>query len=300
MRSAPRFGHGNDFSAVFSDSQQDQSDYVWGLIFAGAFILAVFIAWTILLFILKCLGKDRVGFLSGSAFTTDAPRPFYIRITFITSGICFILFTILCVTQGITNLHSAVSEVGESNQAVQSVLRDADAISLSLLSIGGSTASIRDELANNLGDLCPAEPDIAQLSGVDIDAIALQAIELLNQLGDFIENDVAGMSDSISLALTTSEVVEDTVNTIEANDWQSLLILIPNLTLACLMLVGVTLAWCKKSNHTYTRVLTYGILPLFFIFAVAAYVFSALSAFAAVANAGAYTWCVAVDELDVT
>jgi hypothetical protein len=291
MRSAPRFGHGNDFSAVFSNSSQDQSDYLWGLTFAGAFILAVFLAWTILLLILKCLGKDRVGFLSGSAFTTDAPRPFYIRITFVSACICFIVFTVLCVTEGVTNLYSAVYEVGESNQEVQSILEQANYISLSLMSIGKSTASIRDELTKNLGDFCPAQPDLATLTDVDLDALATQAIEYLNDLGDFIENDVAAMSESISDALATSQIVEDGVNTIQANDWQSLLILIPNLTLAFLMLVGVTLAWCKKSGFIFTRVLAYGILPLFFIATAAAYFGSAFSAFSAVANAGAYSLC---------
>jgi hypothetical protein len=288
MRSAPRFGHGNDFSAVFSTSQEDQSDYLWGLTFAAWFILAVFLAWSTALLILKCLGKDRVGFLSGSAFTTDAPSPFYIRIVFVTSCICFIIFTVLCVTQGVTNLYSAVDAVGVSNDAVRSILDEANDISLSLQDIGKSTASIRDELTNNLGDFCPAEPNIEALTGVDFDALAVQAIDLLNQLGDFIENDVSAMRDSISEALTTSQIVEDGVDNIQANDWQSLLILIPYLTLASLMLVGVTLAWCKQSGSIYTSVLNYAILPLFICATVAAYFCSAFSAFSAVANAGAY------------
>lgn len=286
MRSAPRFGHSNDFSAVFSQSQDEQSDYLQGLVFAGAFILAIFLAWCVVLLILKCLGKDRVGFLSGDAFTTPGSRPFYIRIVFVNACICFIIFTVLCVTQGITNLYSAVSVVGDSNEEVQSILQNAKGISLSLKSIGNSSAAIRDELSNNLGNFCPAEPDIETLTGINFDALAMQAIDILNQLGDFIENDVSAMRDSISRALDTSEIVENTVNDIQANDWQSLIILIPYLTLASLMLVGVTLAWYQKSGPIYTSALSYAILPLFIVATVAAYSCSAFTAFSAIANAG--------------
>jgi hypothetical protein len=178
--------------------------------------------------------------------------------------------------------------VGDTNEEVQSILRDAKGISISLKSIGNSSAAIRDELSNNLGNFCPAEPDIATLTGINFDALALEAIDILNQLGDFIENDVSAMRDSISEALDTSQIVENTVNDIQANDWQSLILLIPYLLLASLMLVGVTLVWCKKSGPIYTSVLSYAILPLFIAATVAAYFCSAFTAFSAIANAGTY------------
>lgn len=288
MRAAPRFGHPNDFSDVFSKNSDEQSDYLLGLVFAGAFILACFVAWTVVLLILKCLGKDRVGFLSGDAFTTPGPRPFYIRIVFVTSCICFIIFTILCVTQGFTNIYSAVSVVGDSNQEVQSILQSAKGIALSLQSLGNSSAAIRDELSDNLGNFCPAEPDIESLTGVNLDAYATQAIDTLNQLGDFIENDVSKIRDSISKALDASQSVENTVNAIEANDWQSLILLIPYLLLASLMLVAVMLAWYGKSGFIFTTAMSYAVLPLFIAATVAAYSCSAFTAFSAIANAGTY------------
>ena len=263
MHAAPRFGHTNEFSALFSSTAESQ-DYLEGLVFAGAFILAIFLAWLLLLAILKCLGKDRVGFLSGAAFTTSGPRPFYIRIVFVNAAILFILFTILVVTQGLTNLHSAVSTVGDSNDEIADILSNARQISISLASIGQSSAQVRNELAQNLGNFCPAEPNIEALTGIDFDALASQAIELLNELGDFIENDVDGMQQQIQSAQDTSALVTRTVDNIQANDWQSLVVLIPFLSLAVLLVIGVCMAWCRRTNRTWTCVLTWGVMPLFY------------------------------------
>lgn len=285
MRVAPRFGHTNEFSALFSTAAESQ-DYMKGLVFAGSFILAIFVAWSLLLLVCKCYGKNRVGFLSGAAFTTSGPRPFYVRIAFVNAAILFIVFTILVVTQGVTNLNSAVSTVGDSNTEVSSILSEARGISISLTSIGRSTAEIRDELSSNLGNFCPAEPNIEALTGIDFDVLASEAIALLNQLGDFIENDVANMKTQIENAQQASALIGNTVDSIEANDWQSLVILIPYLSLSVILLVGVVMAWCRKSSPVFSCFLSWGVMPIFICATIAAFLFSAFVCFAAVGNAG--------------
>lgn len=285
MHNAPRFGHTSEFSALFSSAAESQ-DYMKGLVFAGSFILAIFIIWIIVLLVFKCFGKNRVGFLSGAPFTATGPRPFYIRIAFVNAAILFIIFTILVVTQGLTNLHGAVSTVGNSNNEVQSILSDARGISISLKSIGQSSAQVRDELTGSLGNFCPAEPNIEALTGIDFDALANEAISLLNELGDFIENDVENLQTQIESAQETSALVGDTVETIEANDWQSLVILIPYLTLAVVLLVGVVMVWRGRSSRMCTCFLSWGVMPLFSCAVIAAFCMSAFVCFAAVGNAG--------------
>lgn len=285
MHAAPRFGHTNDFSALFSTTETQ--DYLEGLVFAGAFILAIFLAWLLALAVFKCLGKNRVGFLSGAAFTTSGPRPFYIRIVFINAAILFIVFTILVVTQGLTNLHSAVSTVGDSNDEVATILSNARGISISLSSIGQSTAQVRDELSQNLGNFCPAEPNILALTGIDFDALASQAISLLDQLGDFIENDVNTFQEEIRSAQETSALVGNTVDNIQANDWQALVVLIPYLSLAVFLVIGVFMAWCRRSNLIGTYLLTWLVLPLFILCIIVAFLASAFICLTAVSNADA-------------
>jgi hypothetical protein len=123
MSNAPRFGHSSDFSELFSKEAGAPEDYVAGLVFATGFILAVFILWSILLLIFKCLGPSQVGFLSGAPFKKpnhveeeNFRRPFRVRMTVLGCGITFILFTILLVVKGITNLQDTVSTVSNSNQ----------------------------------------------------------------------------------------------------------------------------------------------------------------------------------------
>jgi len=287
MHSAPRFGHTNQFSALFSSTAETE-DYAKGLIFAASFIVATFLAWLLILLFLKCLGKNRVGFLSGAAFTTSGPRPFYIRIAFVNAAILFIVFTVLVVTQGITNLNSAVTTVGDTNTEVNSILSDARGISISLKSLAQSSAQVREELTNNLGNFCPAEPNIEVLTGIDFDVLASEAIVLLNELGDFIENDVKNMQQQIEAARETSNLVANTVDEIETNDWQALVILIPYLILGTILLVSVGLAWFNMSGPFFTCFLSWGILPIFIAATIAAFCFSAFVCLTAVANAGTY------------
>ena len=285
MHAAPRFGHTSDFSALFA-STTATDEYVKGLICAASFILAILVVWCIALLAFKCLGKNRVGFLSGTPFTTPGRRPFYIRLVFVNATLLFILFTVLVVTQGITNLHDAVSTVGSSNSEVQSILSEANGIAISLESIGQSSLEVRDELTKNLGDFCPGEPNIQALTGVDFDALAQEAIVLLNELGNFIEKDINYLQTQIQDAQKTSNQLGSTVDYIEANDWQSLVVLIPYLTLATFMLIGVGLAWFDKTNPLYTCILSWGILPVLICATIAAFLLSAFVCLAAVGNAG--------------
>ena len=102
------------FADLFG-TEDEQADYLWGLIFAGVFLFVMFILWSIMLLIFKCLGRRRVGpLLSGTAFVKANPNsmcngPFMTRIVFVMSAIIFIIFSVLFVTEGLTNLKSTVS-----------------------------------------------------------------------------------------------------------------------------------------------------------------------------------------------
>jgi hypothetical protein len=119
----PRFGHSNNFTDLFA-SQPEQNDYIAGLLFAGIFLFAIFFAWTLLLLIFKFVGPKRFGFLAGAPFVQASssstkrsscqPRP--ARITFILATIALIVFSVLFVTNGLTNLRNTVIVVHDSSQ----------------------------------------------------------------------------------------------------------------------------------------------------------------------------------------
>ena len=129
MRSVPRFGHSNNFTDLFA-AQPEQNDYIAGLLFAGIFMFAIFFAWTLLLLLFKFVGPKRFGFLAGAPFVQASsssssastrrsssscqPRP--ARITFIFATIALIVFSVLFVTNGLTNLRNTVIVVYNSSQ----------------------------------------------------------------------------------------------------------------------------------------------------------------------------------------
>jgi hypothetical protein len=119
MHALPRFGNTNDFALLFG-TQEQRSEYIYGLLFAGIFIYAWFIAWLIVLLVFKCLGQMRVGLLSGSPMkTVGTKRPVMIRTTFIISVIIVVVFSGLLVSQGLTQLRTGMETIYNS-----SVVRD--------------------------------------------------------------------------------------------------------------------------------------------------------------------------------
>ena len=69
----PRFGHGSDFTALFSPYQDEQVDYAAGLVALFVFLLMFFVFWTIMIIVFKAMGPGNAGFLSGHHFVVPDP-----------------------------------------------------------------------------------------------------------------------------------------------------------------------------------------------------------------------------------
>jgi hypothetical protein len=69
----PRFGHGSDFTLLFSPNHDDQVDYAAGLVMLFVFLLMFFVFWIILLATFKVMGPVNAGFLSGRHFVVPDP-----------------------------------------------------------------------------------------------------------------------------------------------------------------------------------------------------------------------------------
>lgn len=61
----PRFGHTNSFDALLNGSEEQQKDYVMGIILGAMIILIVALVWFLGIVCLKIAGQKRVGFLAG-------------------------------------------------------------------------------------------------------------------------------------------------------------------------------------------------------------------------------------------
>lgn len=124
MRKVPRFGHSSDFADMFATPEEKQ-DYITGLLFAGVFLFVFFFVWSALLVFFKCFGTRRGGFLSGGSFidpsssesqTPSRCGPRFARTIFILSTVVLIVFSVLFVTNGLTNLRNSVVTVVKSSR----------------------------------------------------------------------------------------------------------------------------------------------------------------------------------------
>lgn len=129
--------------------------------------------WATLLGCFMCMGKERVGFLSGRPFEREAPDPstpkrtgeqterrdLYksgdpwnstatkSRLVFLFSGLVVITFSILLVTRGLTELQATVDTVHASSIAVQQItVEGQEIISKGLRDLRSRAASVRSTL----------------------------------------------------------------------------------------------------------------------------------------------------------
>ena len=91
------------------------------------------------------------------------------------------------------------------------LLHDAKGITDSLQSIGDSSIAARDELVTYLGNFCPNNANLLQQTGFDLDAMAQTAIDLLNQLGDFINTNLNEVQNGIEASLQTTSSIDNII-----------------------------------------------------------------------------------------
>ncbi len=70
----PRFGHGSDFTVLFSPNHGDQVDYAAGLVALFLCPVIFFMFWTIMIITFKAMGPANAGFLSGYHFVVPDPE----------------------------------------------------------------------------------------------------------------------------------------------------------------------------------------------------------------------------------
>ena len=275
---------------LFSDEDDDQTDYSKGLLFGGILILAFFLTWCFTLLVFKCLPEKGVGFLSGARFRSpanggSAKRVFRSQVTFLAAGLMFIVFTFLLFAMGITNLEDTQTSIDNANQDVLEILTEMDDIATSLEGLGQSGQVLRSEISTFLAEpFCPAFPNLEEETGFALENDAQSSLDLMNDLEDFIDNDIMDVHEGIADSRKASSNVDDGVNEFEL--WQALLIVVPFTVLATLMLVGMMLAYFDITVPVYTSLLVWIIVPLFVFATIVAFLACSLSMLAVVANAG--------------
>jgi hypothetical protein len=108
----PRFGHSSDFSHLFYSNSGKAKDYISGLLFLGMFTMVCFLVWFLLLAVFKFYCK---GVLGGYR-SVDSKQSRILCIAFWIATGFSVIFTILLMTEGISDIQDTLSTIDNSNQ----------------------------------------------------------------------------------------------------------------------------------------------------------------------------------------
>eukprot|EP00579_Thalassiosira_antarctica_P002882 CAMPEP_0201877042 /NCGR_PEP_ID=MMETSP0902-20130614/8555_1 /ASSEMBLY_ACC=CAM_ASM_000551 /TAXON_ID=420261 /ORGANISM="Thalassiosira antarctica, Strain CCMP982" /LENGTH=562 /DNA_ID=CAMNT_0048404409 /DNA_START=36 /DNA_END=1724 /DNA_ORIENTATION=+ len=281
LQRLPRFGHDSDFTAVFSPYQDEQIDYAAGLISLFVFLLIIFIFWTVVIIVFKVMGPANAGFLSGHHFVVPDPaddekdiykRPLRVRVVFLVATALLMTFAFLFVVMGLTNVNNAATTMGKSLKTTDELLQNAELIASNLEKVGDKSGEIRDAAVAELDNLCPANPDIGDLVGMDIMGIADQAKSDLTMLENFISDGLEALNENLSLVRGFTSSADKATKAIVFWGWEMKLLVAGLFILPSFLAVGVGLVMLDVDVEPYQKALTYFFMPLFGMTIIACYI----------------------------
>jgi len=326
MSEIPRFGHTRNFANLFypTDSIEHvdaRTDYWEGLFFVAAFVLAVFLSWSLFLVTLKLLwtfcgwdGKKQTrkkgntnvqvvpSYLAGKPFTLYDEEPTNDqmsdftkrstrkRIVFLTAGSLLILFAILLVTKGFQQVEETRSTADHSLDNVRGLIDDATILAVQLEDVGVSASTLRDSLVHELSQerLCPNDPNYMTQDeiGQTIQDNAQAAIDMLEMLGEFARTDLIQMKQGLNMADRYVDALDSVVEEFAKQEWIGIAFVLPLVFLTALLMVGAMAAQGYHMKGCMSKfLLSYVVLPLFAVWIVMSYLFCSGLAVSASANA---------------
>jgi hypothetical protein len=285
LRLLPRFGYNYDITTVFSSDPSAGASYATGLIALFVFILIFFLFWTALIAVLKCMGPGNAGFLSGHAFVIPDraedekclyKRPLRVRIVFLVACLILMLFSLLFVTMGLTNVDNTATTMTASLRQLGDLVGQAEVIARKLEEVGNSAITIRDSAVDELENFCPNNPNLDAYAGVNAIEIADRAKNDLTMLAGFIRDGLVVLRSGLNRVESWSDQSSVVIDGWNFWGWQFKLLSAGLFILPAFLMMGVGLVMLDLDIKCYQRTLTYVFMPLFFLVVVASYVVCAL------------------------
>ncbi|KAL7520784.1 hypothetical protein ACHAWX_005496 [Stephanocyclus meneghinianus] len=285
LRALPRFGYQYDITELLSSNPAEQASYATGLIVLFLFILLFFLLWTAVLLVLKCMGPGNAGFLSGHHFVIPDraedekelyKRPFRVRVAFLAACGMLMVFSLLFVTMGLTNVDNTATSMSESLRQLGDLVGQAEVIARKLEEVGNAAISIRDSAVEELENFCPANPNLDAYAGVNAMEIADRAKNDLTTLANFIRDGLVILRTNLNRVEMWSARADDVVAEWNFWGWQFKLLSAGLFILPAFLMMGVGLVMLDLDIKCYQKTLTYVLMPLFCVVIVASYVVCAL------------------------
>jgi len=258
----PRFSHSDDFSMLMG---KKPNDYFLGLLFIGTFICSFFFFWGIIIWILKCIGPNRVGFLAGFPFREEGRKSAFGRIVLCFSCWVMIAATIVLITQGFTVMQSLSDTVDMAVTEIQIMGSEVQQIVTTLQVVAAKTTPIRDELVDFLKrDICPLEP------GTDTEdmvrSVGEDTYDAMSELDDFIEGYLNDVESGVNQTAKFTDRIKGITDMAQfTNNWKVALVVFPYFIVPSFILVAVCMGWFDVFSEGFYTFITWVILPILII-----------------------------------
>jgi hypothetical protein len=202
-------------------------------------------------------------------------RPTRIRVAFLVCGAAFVTFSVLVVTEGLSNLQSTVAVMQGSTKEVMSITNAAiDILENEFLRAGTVAESVRTELDQQLaeGAFCPRDPSLENTAeGQQLRSAGVNALDQLDALGDFMTTNVQLMLEPLKEFANQSAYVDEKLAPIDLTDWRAMVILIPFSIVPALLMGGALMALFDASVPAYVCFTNWFLLPVFVLLVVVAW-----------------------------
>lgn len=269
LRRIPRFGYSTNVNNLLSGISHQLNDYVIGLIIFPSIILGILLIWLILLLVLKLLGRNRVGILSG--FNTEkmpyqidylkerTRRSMFIArvifVVFVLSALLIYAFVTTLLVLGVSNIHGTVTSLQGAVADLKLVTTDVK----KPLSKLNNTATSLQLILPQMSAFCSSDPPTA-IEATKL-SIALTNEEMLGSLeknAELIESSIDFFENKLGSAGMYLNLVNEKMIFLAL--YVALLVICN-----CLMIGSATLTWFGIKNHTWFCFHHYVVIPAFIL-----------------------------------
>jgi hypothetical protein len=221
-------------------------------------------------------------------------RPSRIRFFFILCGCVFITFSILMVTEGMTNLQTTVDTMNVTAQNVNALAKEAESVlKISKHRVESLISSLKQRLETdlqpaNVQTFCPADPDFTNSNelGKELAEHSATAMEVLQRMEtEFVDNaEWSQIGDTLTSMQEGSQSVSDTLEPIETTDWQALIVLIPYTVVPALLIAATIMSYFDVKMAWFSCLVNWFLVPVFILMTWFMCIFTSVMAITAGVN----------------
>ena len=169
---------------------------------------------------------------------------------------------------------------------MNNVARQVNSDASTLIDTSVSLSKISNDLKNvTSGGLCPGRT-ITTSKGENFDDIIVTATNKLDTTTDVLLNQVKQLKSASQNVIDRTNDAQKHLDDIKKYDWVLMAWSIPMIFFTAIYLIGLIVAWVKKSNRPLNIVLSYINMPLFTLFITVGWLFCGVFSIVAMANSG--------------